>query len=39
VANGFAALLSPYMDFKLAAKQSTRWLAPVDTVPRRRSSP
>ncbi len=39
VANGFAALLSPYIDFKLAAKQPKRWLAPVDTVLGRRSSP
>ena len=39
VANGFALLLSPYIDFKLAAKQPKRWLAPVNTVLGRRSSP
>jgi hypothetical protein len=39
VANGFAALLSSHIDFKLAAKQPTRWLAPVDTALKRSSSP
>jgi Putative metallopeptidase len=33
VANAFAALLGPYLDLKLAAKQPKRWLAPIDTKP------
>jgi hypothetical protein len=32
-ANGFAALLSPHIDFKLAAKQPKRWLVPADSKP------
>ena len=39
VANAFAALLGPYLDLKLAAKQPKRWLATVDTRPPRWRAP
>jgi len=33
VANSIAALIGPYVDLKLAAKQPRRWLIPADTKP------